>query len=155
MNDNGRQDPRPGDASAMSQTEAPNTAPHDTIETGATKQGPPKQGSGAQASAMWGGRFDVGPSQVMTAINASVGFDYKLSPFDIAGSRAHSRMLAAVGVLTEAERDDIDAGLVQITGEINAGELQWSADLEDVHMNVEARLAEIIGPVAGKLHTAR
>ncbi|MEM8627801.1 MAG: argininosuccinate lyase [Pseudomonadota bacterium] len=104
---------------------------------------------------MWGGRFDVGPSQVMTAINASVGFDYKLSPFDIAGSRAHARMLAAVGVLTEAERDEIDAGLVQITGEIDAGELQWSADLEDVHMNIEARLAEIIGPVAGKLHTAR
>jgi argininosuccinate lyase len=107
------------------------------------------------ASQMWGGRFDSGPSAVMEAINASIGFDKRLYRQDIAGSRCHCKMLAAVGVITAADRDAILAGLDRVEGEIEDGSFVFRADLEDIHMNVEARLREIIGEAAGRLHTAR
>ncbi|MEL6219406.1 MAG: argininosuccinate lyase, partial [Pseudomonadota bacterium] len=104
---------------------------------------------------MWGGRFADGPDAIMAAINASIGFDQRFAPEDIAGSRAHAAMLAATGIIAEEDRAAIDAGLVQIAGEIERGEFAFSTALEDIHMNVEARLGELIGPAAGRLHTAR
>jgi argininosuccinate lyase len=104
---------------------------------------------------MWGGRFDASPDDVMTAINASIGFDKRLAAQDVAGSRAHAAMLAAQGIITEADRAAIDAGLAQVLEEIARGDFAFSTALEDIHMNVEARLAEIIGAPAGRLHTAR
>jgi argininosuccinate lyase len=91
----------------------------------------------------------------MEQINASIGFDKRLYAHDIAGSRAHARMLAAVGVLGAAERDAILEGLARIEREIEAGEFPFSPALEDIHMNVEARLDELIGEPGRKLHTAR
>jgi argininosuccinate lyase len=104
---------------------------------------------------MWGGRFASGPAQIMEEINASIDFDRKLAAQDIAGSLAHVGMLAAQGVVTKADADAIAAGLNQVKGEIEAGGFAFSRALEDIHMNVEQRLADIIGPVAGRLHTAR
>lgn len=91
----------------------------------------------------------------MEAINASIGFDQRLYKQDIAGSRAHCTMLAACGVIGEADRDAILKGLDQVEAEIEAGTFTFSARLEDIHMNVESRLKEIIGEPAGRLHTAR
>jgi argininosuccinate lyase len=107
------------------------------------------------ANAMWGGRFAGGPDAVMEAINASIDFDRRFHGQDISGSRAHAAMLAAQGILTAEDAKAIDAGLEQIAGEIERGEFVFSRALEDIHMNVEARLAEIVGPAAGRLHTAR
>ena len=107
------------------------------------------------ANAMWGGRFGRGPEAIMEAINASVSFDKRLAPQDIAGSRAHAAMLAAQGIITAEDAAAIDQGLQQVLAEIEAGEFTFSAALEDIHMNVEARLTEVIGPAAGRLHTAR
>ncbi|MBI1385246.1 MAG: argininosuccinate lyase [Rhizobiales bacterium] len=123
----------------------------------AAKASPDHSGNGrpAASNSMWGGRFEGGPAAIMMEINASVGFDKRLAPQDIAGSIAHARMLARVGVLSGAEADAIVAGLEQIRGEIAEGRFQFKRELEDVHMNVESRLAEIIGPDAGRLHTAR
>ena len=104
---------------------------------------------------MWGGRFAQGPDAVMEAINASIDFDRRFYAQDIAGSRAHAAMLAAQGIISEEDQRLIDQGLVQIQGEIERGEFQFSAALEDIHMNVEARLREIIGEPAGRLHTGR
>jgi argininosuccinate lyase len=104
---------------------------------------------------MWGGRFSAGPDAIMEEINASIGFDQRLYRQDIAGSIAHARMLAATGILTEADRDAIIAGLEQVKGEIDGGSFTFSRALEDIHMNVESRLREIIGDPAGRLHTAR
>ncbi|MEM1343544.1 MAG: argininosuccinate lyase [Pseudomonadota bacterium] len=104
---------------------------------------------------MWGGRFAAGPDAVMEAINASIGFDRRLAAEDIAASRAHAAMLAAQGIITGEDAAAIDQGLVQIAGEIEAGAFAFSTALEDIHMNVEARLAEIVGSAAGRLHTAR
>ncbi len=109
----------------------------------------------AGANAMWGGRFGRGPDAMMEAINASIGFDKRLARQDIAGSRAHAAMLAACAIITEDDARAIDAGLAQILSEIEAGGFAFSTALEDIHMNVESRLAEIIGPAAGRLHTAR
>ena len=92
---------------------------------------------------------------LMERINASVGFDHRLWAHDLAGSRAHARMLADVGILLHADRDAILAGLDQIAGEIERGEFTFRPDLEDVHMNVEARLIEIAGEAGRRLHTAR
>ncbi len=111
--------------------------------------------SAASANEMWGGRFSSGPDAIMEAINASVGYDQRLAPQDIAGSRAHAAMLAACGIITPEDAAAIDAGLVQVGEEIARGEFTFSPALEDIHMNVEARLREIIGPAAGRLHTAR
>ncbi len=104
---------------------------------------------------MWGGRFAAGPDAIMEAINASIGFDQRMAAQDIAGSRAHAAMLAATGVLSDSDAEAIREGLLTVLSEIEAGTFQFSTALEDIHMNVEARLTEIIGPTAGRLHTAR
>jgi argininosuccinate lyase len=104
---------------------------------------------------MWGGRFASGPAAIMEAINASIGFDRKLYAEDIAGSLAHSEMLAEQGIITAADQAKIAQGLNTILSEIESGHFAFSTKLEDIHMNVEARLAELIGPAAGRLHTAR
>ena len=109
----------------------------------------------ASANSMWGGRFSDGPDAIMEAINASIGFDQRLAPQDITGSRAHAAMLADCGIISAADANAIDAGLVQVMDEITRGDFTFSAALEDIHMNVEARLREIIGTPAGRLHTAR
>jgi argininosuccinate lyase len=103
----------------------------------------------------WGGRFGAGPDAVMQAINVSIGFDRKLWAQDIAGSRAHAAMLAAQGIITAEDRVAIDAGLVEIAGEIEAGRFEFSDVLEDIHTNIEVRLTERIGEAARRLHTAR
>ncbi len=109
----------------------------------------------ASANSMWGGRFSDGPDAIMEAINASIGFDQRLAPQDITGSRAHAAMLADCGIISAVDANAIDAGLVQVMDEITRGDFTFSAALEDIHMNVEARLREIIGTPAGRLHTAR
>ncbi len=104
---------------------------------------------------MWGGRFDAKPSDLMQEINQSITFDQRLYKQDIKGSTAHAKMLAKVGVLSEVESKKIIDGLKKIEKEIESGELIFKIELEDIHMNIESRLREIIGDVAGKLHTAR
>jgi argininosuccinate lyase len=107
------------------------------------------------ANAMWGGRFAAGPDAIMEAINASIGFDRRMASQDIAGSRAHAAMLAACGIITDKDADAIGEGLLTVLSEIEAGDFVFSAALEDIHMNVEARLKDLIGEPAGRLHTAR
>ena len=106
-------------------------------------------------SSIWGGRFSSGPSELMQAINASIDFDKRMYRQDIAGSKAHATMLAACGIISDSDRDAIHDGLVQIAGEIASGSFAFSAALEDIHMNIESRLADIIGEPARRLHTAR
>lgn len=108
-----------------------------------------------QRSKPWAGRFTEPTDAFVEAFTASVGFDQRLYRHDIEGSRAHARMLAHVGVLSEAERDSILGGLDQVLDEIERGEFAWSVSLEDVHMNVEARLTALIGDAGKKLHTGR
>ncbi len=107
------------------------------------------------ANAMWGGRFAAGPDAIMEAINASIGFDQRLHAQDIAGSRAHAAMLAAQGIIASSDAEAIRKGLLTVLSEIEAGGFAFSTALEDIHMNVEARLKEVIGEPAGRLHTAR
>jgi len=107
------------------------------------------------SNAMWGGRFAVGPAEIMEEINASIDFDRKLAPQDIAGSEAHVAMLARQGIVEATDAEAIAKGLAEVKGEIEAGSFAFSRALEDIHMNVESRLAEIVGPAAGRLHTAR
>ena len=104
---------------------------------------------------MWGGRFAGGPAEVMERINASIDFDKRLYRQDIAGSKAHCRMLVQQGILNARDGDAILSGLDTILREIESGESRFSATLEDIHMNVEARLKQLIGEAAGRLHTAR
>ena len=104
---------------------------------------------------MWGGRFASGPDAIMEAINASIGFDKRLAAQDIAGSRAHAAMLAAQGIVTDKDAEAIREGLLTILSEIEGGKFEFSTALEDIHMNVEARLKDLIGAPAGRLHTAR
>ena len=104
---------------------------------------------------MWGGRFAGGPAKVMEEINASIDFDRKLAAQDIAGSKAHVDMLAQTGVVAKDDAAAIAKGLDEVGAEIETGRFTYSRALEDIHMNVEARLAELIGPAAGRLHTAR
>ena len=104
---------------------------------------------------MWGGRFAAGPDAIMEAINASIGFDKRLAAQDIAGSRAHAAMLAATGIVKTSDAEAIREGLLTVLSEIEGGDFAFSTALEDIHMNVEARLKEIIGEPAGRLHTAR
>ncbi|MBI1621454.1 argininosuccinate lyase [Aquamicrobium zhengzhouense] len=104
---------------------------------------------------MWGGRFASGPAAIMEAINASISFDKKLYAQDIRGSIAHSEMLAETGIISREDQEQIAHGLNTILSEIESGKFEFSAQLEDIHMNIEARLAELIGPAAGRLHTAR
>lgn len=109
----------------------------------------------SQANTMWGGRFAAGPDAIMEAINASIGYDQRLAPQDIEGSRAHAAMLARQGILTDKDAEVIREGLLTVLSEIEAGSFNFSTALEDIHMNVEARLKEIVGEPAGRLHTAR
>ncbi len=104
---------------------------------------------------LWGGRFSAKPGEVMRAINASIGFDKRLAAEDIAGSRAHAAMLARTGIISGADERAIQDGLRGIEAEIGAGDFEFREDLEDIHMNIEARLTALIGPAAGRLHTAR
>ncbi|PSL20205.1 argininosuccinate lyase [Shimia abyssi] len=104
---------------------------------------------------MWGGRFAAGPDAIMEAINASIGFDQRMAAQDIAGSRAHAAMLAKAGILTDNDAEAIREGLLTVLSEIDAGTFAFSTALEDIHMNVEARLKDIIGEPAGRLHTGR
>ena len=104
---------------------------------------------------MWGGRFATGPAEIMEEINASIDFDRKLAAQDIAGSKAHVAMLAKQGIVDPADAEAIAGGLDQVKGEIEAGEFPFSRALEDIHMNVESRLADLVGAAAGRLHTAR
>ena len=111
--------------------------------------------AGGPANKMWGGRFAMSPAQIMEEINASIEFDKVLAPQDIRGSKAHAAMLAAQGIISAEDEAAIQAGLDQIMGEIESGQFTFSRSLEDVHMNIEARLKDLIGAPAGRLHTAR
>ncbi len=104
---------------------------------------------------LWGGRFSEPTDRFVERFTASVGFDARLYHHDIRGSIAHARMLAHTGVITEAERDQIVAGLNTILSEVQRGVFKWSVALEDVHMNIESRLTTLVGDVGKKLHTAR
>jgi len=104
---------------------------------------------------LWGGRFSEPTDRFVQRFTASEAFDRALASYDIAGSRAHASMLETVGVLTAAENTAIQEGLTRVLAEIEAGAFQWSVEREDVHMNIEARLTELIGDVGKKLHTGR
>jgi len=104
---------------------------------------------------MWGGRFAEGTAASMEAYSESVSYDWQLYAEDIRGSQAHARVLAKQGFLTDAEAQQICDGLDKVKAEIETGEFEWKTEMEDVHMNVESRLTALIGPVGGKLHTAR
>ena len=111
--------------------------------------------SSEKTNQSWGGRFSEPVDAFVARFTASVDFDKRLYRHDIMGSIAHATMLAKVGVLTADERDAIEAGLKQIQAEIEAGQFDWRVDLEDVHMNIEARLTDRIGVTGKKLHTGR
>ncbi|KEZ78107.1 argininosuccinate lyase [Salinisphaera hydrothermalis] len=103
----------------------------------------------------WGGRFAEGPDARVAAFTESISFETRLAPYDIRGSIAHARMLSTIGVLSADEFGEIEAGLKAIEARIAAGDFPWDAALEDVHMNIEARLTDDIGALGKKLHTAR
>ena len=107
------------------------------------------------ASQMWGGRFAEGPAAIMEDINASIGFDQRFYRQDITASKAHATMLAHQGIITAEDGEAIIKGLDAIMAEIDAGKFEFKVSLEDIHMNVEARLSELIGEPAGRLHTGR
>ena len=104
---------------------------------------------------MWGGRFAAGPDAIMEAINASIGFDQRIAAQDIKSSRAHAAMLKATGIITDSDCTAIREGLLTVLSEIETGNFPFRVELEDIHMNVEARLKEVIGEPAGRLHTGR
>jgi argininosuccinate lyase len=104
---------------------------------------------------MWGGRFEAGPAAIMREITPSIDFDKRLAAEDLAGSRAHCRMLANEGIISKDDGQAILDGLTVIEKEIAEGKFVFKRELEDIHLNIEARLAELIGPAAGRLHTAR
>jgi len=104
---------------------------------------------------MWGGRFESGPAAIMREITPSIDFDKRLAGEDIAGSKAHARMLSLEGIITKADHDAILKGLEAVEKEIADGTFVYKRELEDIHLNIEARLIEIAGPAAGRLHTAR
>ncbi len=103
----------------------------------------------------WGGRFETETNKLVEAFNASIDFDKRLVLEDIAGSQAHVRMLGAQSILSATETQEILDGLKKVKTEVEAGQFVWRTELEDVHMNIEVRLRDLVGPVAGKLHTAR
>ena len=111
--------------------------------------------SNTSSNQMWGGRFASGPDAIMEAINASIGFDQRLATQDIAGSRAHAAMLAAQSIISDSDFEAIEEGLITILSEIERGKFVFSSKLEDIHMNIEARLKDLIGAPASRLHTAR
>ena len=111
--------------------------------------------SNTSSNQMWGGRFASGPDAIMEAINASIGFDQRLATQDIAGSRAHAAMLAAQSIISDSDFEAIEKGLITILSEIERGKFVFSSKLEDIHMNIEARLKDLVGAPASRLHTAR
>jgi argininosuccinate lyase len=115
----------------------------------------PGQHRDGQGQSLWGGRFSAKPAELMQAINVSIDTDRRLWAQDLAGSRAHAAMLAAREIITDKDNLAIQQGLDAIEAEIRAGTFPFREAFEDIHMNVEARLAELIGPAAGRLHTAR
>ncbi len=108
-----------------------------------------------KGQSMWGGRFAATPSAIMNEINASLDIDRRMAEEDVAGSRAHADMLAEMGILTAADNEAIQTGLDLVSAELRNGTFPFRRELEDIHMNVEARLKELIGEPAGRLHTAR
>ena len=104
---------------------------------------------------LWGGRFAEQTAASVESFSESISYDWRLYRHDIMGSKAHAKMLAKQGLITEAERDAIVTGLSEIEQKIDKGTFEFRAELEDIHMNIEARLIERIGAVGGKLHTAR
>lgn len=104
---------------------------------------------------MWGGRFESGPAKIMEEITPSIDFDKRMARQDIQGSRAHTRMLAKQGIVEKADCEAILKGLDAIEKEIDEGRFDFKRTLEDIHLNIESRLTELIGPPAGRLHTAR
>ena len=127
-----------------------------TKESRSKPAGPaPAKPAADGANALWGGRFGGGPAAIMAEINASIGFDRRLWREDIEGSKAHAAMLARQKILAPEDAAAIAQGLDRIAAEIEAGEFPFRAELEDIHMNIEARLQELIGDPAGRLHTAR
>ena len=103
----------------------------------------------------WGGRFSAEQAQLFERLNASLPFDYVLAPYDILGSRAHVRMLSSIGVLTQDEAGQLLDGLDQVAGQVASGSFAWDLADEDVHMAIERRLVELLGPLGGKMHTGR
>ena len=107
------------------------------------------------ANKMWGGRFEGGPAKIMEEFTPSINFDRRLAEQDLAGSKAHARMLATQGIISKEDADAIVKGLDAVADEIAQGKFTFRRELEDIHLNIEARLKEIVGPAAGRLHTAR
>jgi argininosuccinate lyase len=116
---------------------------------------PSPKSSETKGHSLWGGRFSAKPDALMQAINVSIGFDRRLAAEDIAGSKAHAAMLAAQGIISADDAAAILKGLEAIGDEIAAGSFPFREEFEDIHLNVEKRLEELIGPAAGRLHTAR
>ncbi len=113
------------------------------------------QGQSMSGQSMWGGRFERKPAELMQAINVSIGFDRRLWAQDLAGSKAHAAMLGAQGIISSDDAVKIADGLAEIERELAEGRFPFRDEYEDIHMNVEARLAELIGETSGRLHTAR
>ena len=126
-----------------------------TRKTSPAEPPAPDAGAGNAPNRMWGGRFEASPDEVMEAINASIDFDRRLYAQDIAGSIAHVTMLAKQEIVSPEDAEAIADGLSRVQTEIEAGGFPFDRALEDIHMNIEARLAALIGPAAGRLHTAR
>ncbi|MEO0817688.1 MAG: argininosuccinate lyase [Pseudomonadota bacterium] len=112
-------------------------------------------GQTGKGQKMWGGRFAAAPSDIMEAINASIDVDQRMAEEDVAGSRAHADMLAEMEIISAADNEAIQAGLDQVLEELRAGTFPFDRALEDIHMNIEARLKTLVGEPAGRLHTAR
>ena len=108
-----------------------------------------------KSNKMWGGRFSDKSTDLLTKINSSIDIDKRLAFEDILGSKAHVEMLGKTGIITKKTRDEILYGLKEIEKELISGDFIFDSGLEDIHMNIEARLGEIIGPEAGRIHTAR
>ena len=120
-----------------------------------TEKAPKTDSEKPAQNSMWGGRYAGGPAAIMTAINASIGFDHKLAAQDIAGSLAHAAMLGKQGILGAEDVAAITKGLEAIRADVAAGRFAFSETLEDVHMNIESRLTDAIGEAGRRLHTAR
>ena len=115
----------------------------------------PSKTTDGRGHLLWGGRFSAKPDALMQAINVSIGFDRRLAAEDLAGSKAHAAMLAETGVISAEDGQAIQNGLAAIEQEMAAGTFPFREEFEDIHLNVEKRLEELIGPAAGRLHTAR
>ncbi|MBO7741856.1 MAG: argininosuccinate lyase, partial [Victivallales bacterium] len=105
--------------------------------------------------ALWDGRFSQKTDELVLNLSQSISYDCRLYPYDIAGSKAHARMLARQGIIPQADADSITAGLDQVKAELDAGTFVFRKELEDIHMNIESRLTEIIGAAGARLHTGR